>query len=83
MVVAGCFDLNVLTVFARSFGCCGAADVRTADADYSVVTTTTARTENRNEKPRHHRDVSHLNHLQCGHLRCANPHKDTVYLLNQ
>jgi hypothetical protein len=32
MVVPGCFDLNALALFASSFGCCGAADVRTSVA---------------------------------------------------
>jgi hypothetical protein len=41
--------LNALAVSARSFGCCRAADVLTADAGYSAVTTTTARKENRIE----------------------------------
>jgi hypothetical protein len=57
-----------------------AAEQRSANGgdDYSLVTTTTPRTEERVELPTHPRDARRLRHLRCGPVLDANLHKDGV-----
>jgi hypothetical protein len=71
--------MNVLAFPGESFGLLNSS----ARSDYSVVTTTTTRTEKPVDQIDHHRDAIRLKHLRCGPELWLNRHRDGLRLLSQ